>query len=49
MKWNIGKILSKREAFSPDKIALIYEDTPLTYKDLNRESNRAAHFLRKRD
>ncbi|MCF8089875.1 MAG: AMP-binding protein [Desulfotignum sp.] len=45
MKWNIGKILSKREAFSPDKIALIYEDTPLTYRDLNRESNRVAQFF----
>lgn len=45
MKWNIGKLLSKREAYSPDKIALIYEDTPLTYRDLNRESNRVAHFF----
>ncbi len=45
MKWNIGKLLSKREAYTPDKIALIYEDTPWTYRDLNRESNRVAHFF----
>jgi fatty-acyl-CoA synthase len=45
MKWNIGKLLSKREAYSPDKIALIYEDSPLTYRDLNQKSNRVAQFF----
>jgi fatty-acyl-CoA synthase len=48
MKWNIGKILSKRELYTPDKAALIFEDTPITYRELNRESNRVAHFFKEK-
>lgn len=45
MKWSIGKIMSKRAMFSPDKPALIFEDKPITYKQLNDETNRVAHLL----
>ncbi|MGP6089426.1 MupA/Atu3671 family FMN-dependent luciferase-like monooxygenase [Antarctobacter jejuensis] len=31
---------------SPDAVALIFEDTMLTYADLNARANRAAHLLR---
>ncbi|WP_300465140.1 AMP-binding protein [Desulfobacula sp.] len=48
MKWNTGKILSKREALTPDKIAIIFEDTPVTYRALNREANRVAHFFQEK-
>ena len=48
MKWNIGKILSKRELYTPDKAALIFEDTPITYRELNRDSNRVAHFFKEK-
>lgn len=48
MKWNIGKILSKRELYTPDKAALIFEDTPITYRELNRETNRVAHFFKEK-
>ncbi len=46
MKWSIGKIASKRALFTPDNIAIIYEDTPVTYKEFNEETNRVANFLR---
>ncbi|CCK78674.1 class I adenylate-forming enzyme family protein [Desulfobacula toluolica] len=48
MKWNTGKILSKRESLTPDKTAVIFEDTPVTYKELNRETNRVAHFFQQK-
>lgn len=48
MKWNIGKILSKWELVIPDKTAIIFEDTPITYRELNRESNRVAHFFQEK-
>jgi fatty-acyl-CoA synthase len=48
MKWNTGKILSKRESFSPDKPAVIFEDTPITYRELNQETNRVAHFFQEK-
>lgn len=48
MKWNIGKILSKREEGSPDRVALIFEDTPLSYRQLNRQANQMAHLLKEK-
>jgi len=48
MKWNTGKILTKQESYTPDKAALIFEDTPVTYRQLNRESNRVANFFQER-
>ena len=46
MKWSIGKIASKRASLSPDDIAIIYEDRPITYKALNYEVNRVANFFK---
>lgn len=48
MEWNIGYLAKKRAAFSPSKTAIIYEDKPITYKQLNDEINRAAHFLQEK-
>lgn len=45
MEWSIGKIMSKRAMVSPNKPALIFEDNPVTYKQLNDESNRIAHLF----
>jgi fatty-acyl-CoA synthase len=45
--WNVGYIVQKRADMSPDKPAIIFEDEPVTYKELNDGVNRAAHFLRK--
>ena len=43
--WNVGYIVQKRAEMSPDKPCLIFEDKPVTYKELNEGVNRAAHFL----
>ena len=45
MTWDIGKIISKRAQFTPKKVAFYFEDQPVTYKELNDETNRFAHFL----
>lgn len=47
MEWNIGCIATKRARLTPNKPALIYEDMPITYRKLNEETNRAAHYLQK--
>ncbi len=46
--WNVGYIVQKRAEMSPDRTGIIFEDKPVTYKELNEGVNRAAHFLRKR-
>jgi len=43
--WNIGYITKQQAATMPDKTALIIEDVPITYKQLNQEVNRTAHYL----
>ena len=45
MKWDIGYIPKKRARFTPNKKALIYEDTPITYKELNININRFANYM----
>jgi acyl-CoA synthetase (AMP-forming)/AMP-acid ligase II len=45
MKWSVGKIASKRAALTPEKTAIFFEDTPITYRALNQEINRAAHYF----
>ena len=45
MEWNIGTIAKKRAAFTPHKQAIIFEDTPITYRELNEKINQAAHYL----
>jgi fatty-acyl-CoA synthase len=43
--WNIGYVPKKRAFLTPDKNALIYEDRPLTYQELNDNTNRIASLL----
>jgi fatty-acyl-CoA synthase len=45
VQWDIGYIVRKRAGLSPEKTALIFEDQPVTYKELNDGVNRAAHLL----
>ena len=45
MEWNIGQIIKKRAVYAPDKAAVIYEDVPITYKEINDNANRCAHTL----
>jgi len=45
VRWNVGMIAVKRAAFTPEKAAVIFEDQPLTFKKLNEETNRVAHYL----
>ncbi len=43
--WNIGYIAKQQAASIPDNVALIFEDVPITFRQLNQEVNRTAHFL----
>ena len=43
--WNIGYITKQQAASIPDQVALIFEDVPITFRQLNQEVNRTAHFL----
>jgi fatty-acyl-CoA synthase len=45
MKWNIGLIMSKWAMLAPEKHALIYEDTPISYLEMNHRINRVANYL----
>lgn len=45
VEFNIGIILRKWSERFPDKPALVYEDMPVTYRELNEGANRAARFL----
>lgn len=47
-EWNIGYIPYKRAQISPDKVAVIFEDVPVTYRELNERTNRCAHALIKK-
>ncbi|PIV23076.1 MAG: AMP-dependent synthetase [Deltaproteobacteria bacterium CG_4_8_14_3_um_filter_45_9] len=46
MQWNIGYIAKKRSILTPNKPAILYEDRPITYKELNEGVNRFAHYLK---
>ncbi len=48
MKWNVGKIATKRAIFTPDNIAIIYEDKAISYREFNLETNKVANFLLKK-
>ncbi|MER8231142.1 amino acid adenylation domain-containing protein [Streptomyces sp. NPDC094049] len=39
------ELLADRTARTPDAVALVHEDTELTYAELDRRSNRIAHWL----
>jgi len=45
LPWDIGFIARKRAEISGDKPAIIFEDRPFTYRELNEGVNRAAHLL----
>ncbi|HLX53005.1 MAG TPA: amino acid adenylation domain-containing protein, partial [Aquella sp.] len=42
----IHELFEEQVAKTPDNIAVIYEDTKLTYKELNERSNQLANYLR---
>ena len=42
----LHQLFEEQAARSPDAIALVYEDRQLSYKELNRQANRLAHYLR---
>ncbi|CAF4612796.1 unnamed protein product, partial [Rotaria sp. Silwood2] len=42
----LHKLFEEEAKLSPDKIAVVYEDVKLTYRDLNEKANRLAHYLR---
>lgn len=45
ISWNIGYIPYKHNIMHPDKTAVIFEDEPVTYRQLNEGINRCAHML----
>jgi fatty-acyl-CoA synthase len=48
IEWNVGYIVYKRALMMPDKVAIIYEDEPVTYRQLNEGVNRCAHMLQQK-
>jgi amino acid adenylation domain-containing protein len=44
---SVLQTLEARCAFEPDRTALTFKDTSITYGELNQRSNRLAHFLAK--
>jgi len=46
--WDVGCICCKRADLTPDKPAIIFEDQPVTYKELNERINRCAHLMREK-
>ena len=45
MNINVGSLLKKWTIYSPDKVAVIYDDKAITYKGLNNSANRTANYL----
>lgn len=43
--WNIGYITRQQASVIPNNIAIIFEDEPVTFKELNERVNKTAHFL----
>jgi len=43
----IHQLVEAQAACTPDNIALVFENTRLTYLELNQRANQLAHFLRK--
>ena len=46
MNKTLNELFEEEVEKSKDKIAIIYEDVKLTYKELNERSNQLAHYLR---
>jgi len=49
VQWDIGYITRKQASTVPDKSAIIFEDRPVTYRELNEGVNRCAHLLQKKN
>ena len=47
-QWNVGDISRKRAQITPDKTAILFEDQPIPYRELNEGVNRCAHLLQKK-
>jgi len=45
MELNVGNLLNKWTAYSPNKVAIIYEEREITYKELNDRVNRTSNWL----
>lgn len=43
--WNVGYIVKDKAGTMPENNAFIFEDVPVTYKELNEQVNRIAHFF----
>lgn len=48
VEWGVGYISYKRALLTPDKTAVIFEDKPYTYRQLNEGVNRCAHMMQKK-
>jgi long-chain acyl-CoA synthetase len=45
MHMNIGSLLTRHARYQPDKLALVFEDNRLTYREYNQNINRLANTL----
>ncbi len=43
----LHELFEAQVELSPDKIAVVFEDTPLTYQELNHRANQLAHYLQR--
>ena len=43
----VHKLIEQQMDATPDSVAVVFEDSQLTYAELNRRSNQLAHYLRK--
>src|SRR5690606_26885713 len=43
----IVDLFKEQVAKTPDSIAVVFQDTELTYRELDEKSNQLAHYLRK--
>ncbi|MEG4288045.1 AMP-binding protein [Microcoleus sp. C2C3] len=54
MEWNntkfdkcVHQLCEAQVERSPDAVAVVFEDQPLTYRELNAKANQLAHYLQK--
>ncbi|HEV8722247.1 MAG TPA: amino acid adenylation domain-containing protein [Candidatus Binatia bacterium] len=45
----IHQLFEEQVEKTPDAVAVVYEDEQLTYRELNQQANRLAHYLRRLD
>ena len=45
----LHQLFEERAAHRPDSCAIVYENTEMTYGELNAQANRLAHFLKKKE